>query len=300
MIMKELKRRAMDQSPLCVGIDLRTDHIPLEIHQGYEKLEDRLFAYAKEAIDLSRGYAACYKVQIACYEAEGLKGLEVYSRILKYIRSLGELVIADIKRGDIGSTAQMYAKAHFEGDFEADILTLNPYMGKDAVSPYFDYFKKGKGAFILGKTSNPSSMDFQDLDLLHNESNHFAEHWLKPEFAAAICSWKLYMKVLKTITQWNEEWEDLLESHPMGAVVGVNEIEDLKSIRAFTDQLFLLVPGYGAQGAKIEDIRALIGQHHNGVVNVSRGYTAGIKGDFRKVLKQRAQQLAKELSTCFI
>lgn len=295
MIMNTLKKRACDLSPLCAGLDLRPDHIPQEIAEAFDSTEERLFAYAKEAVDAAIDYAACYKVQIACYEAEGLAGLSAYARILRYIRGLGTPVIADIKRGDIGSTARMYAKGHFEGDFEADILTLNPYMGKDAISPYFDYFRRGKGAFILGKTSNPGSVDFQDLDLLQNEGSAFSE-FIRPDILHMFSDWKLYMKVLKSILEWNGEFG---EDSPMGAVIGVNEAREIETMKKLSDNLFLLVPGYGAQGAKIEDIRSLIGSHKNGVVNVSRGYTAGIEGDFRKELRDRAQTLAKELSACF-
>lgn len=298
MILTELKKRAEQKSPLCVGIDLRQDHLPEEIRQSNESLEDQLVEYAKEAVDASVEHAACYKVQIACYEALGLQGMRAYARILKYIRSRGEIVIADIKRGDIGSTAQMYAKGHFEGDFEADILTLNPYMGKDAIFPYFEYFKKGKGAFILGKTSNPSSVDFQDLELWENEGSKLTPY-VGTLVTSAFSDWKLYMKVLKSIGQWNMDFGTDIEQYPMGAVVGVNEIGDIPTIRKWSDELFLLVPGYGAQGAREEDIRALIGEHHNGVVNVSRGYTAGITGDYRKELKERAGQLAMELRRCF-
>lgn len=297
-MMKELRKRAIDRSPLCVGIDLRQDHIPQEILSAYEGIEDCLVAYAKEAVDASLEYAACYKVQIACYEAEGLAGMRAYARILEYIRSKGETLIADIKRGDIDSTAKMYAKGHFEGDFEADILTLNPYMGRDAIAPYFDYFKKGKGAFILGKTSNPSSADFQDLDLLENEGSKYS-FLFNPLGAHALWDWKLYMKVLKTVIEWNQELASEAEEYPMGAVIGVNAAQNIQGMKQLTDELFLLVPGYGAQGAKIEDIQGLIGNRKNGVVNVSRGYTAGITGDFRKELSSRAQRLAKELSECF-
>lgn len=118
---------------------------------SFTKTSDKLVAYAKEAIDASKEYAACYKVQIACYEAEGLSGMVAYQQIVSYIRSIGEIVIADVKRGDIGSTAGLYAKGHLSGDFEADVVTLSPYMGKDAISPYFDFFAKDKGAFVLAK-----------------------------------------------------------------------------------------------------------------------------------------------------
>ncbi len=281
MTMKELKKRAIEKSPLCVGIDLRENQIPLAISNGTFEVEEHFVAYAKAIVDNTKEYAACYKVQIACYEAYGLAGLRAYARILNYIRSQGEIVIADIKRGDIGSTAEMYAQGHFTGDFEADIVTLNAYMGKDAVSPYFSYFKQGKGAFILGKTSNPGSKDFQDLKVNQTEQT-------------------LSQNVLDTIYQWGKECDTGSELPCMGAVVGVNNIADIHAMKSYTDKLFLLVPGYGAQGAKIEDIRTLIADRQNGVVNVSRGMTAGIveEKEFEQELRRRAQQFAKELLQC--
>ncbi len=277
MIMNELRRRAIEASPLCVGIDLREDHIPEELQSL--PLERQFVEYAKEIVEASAGYASCYKVQIACYEAYGLQGLQAYKEILSLVRRAGHIVIADIKRGDIGSTAQMYAQGHFEGDFEADILTLNPYMGHDAISPYTEYIrKKNKGAFILGKTSNAGSADFQDLRIGDE------------------C---LYERVLKTIGRWNEAMEGFEGYGGYGAVVGVNHAGELERLKAAIDGLFLLIPGYGAQGAKIEDIAALVQKNKNGVINVSRGYTANIGKDFRRELRMRAVDLAEELGQCF-
>lgn len=281
MIMQELRRRAIEVSPLCVGIDLRPEHVPFEIKKDINSLEEQYIAYSKEIIKASKDYASCYKVQIACYESEGLSGLRAYSEILKMIRKQGHIAIADIKRGDIGDTAKMYAKGHFEGDFEADILTLSAYMGEDAIKPYEQYMKNNKkGAFILAKTSNSGSRDFQDLKI--------DEH-------------PLYSHMLDKIHKWGKEVDSESEYAPFGAVVGVNNLNELDIIKEKTKDIFLLIPGYGAQGAKIEDIAYLINENKNGVVNVSRGYTAGISDevDFRKELEKRAQQLAKELRECF-
>lgn len=280
MIMKELQKIALDNSPLCVGLDLREDHIPLEISGGNFDVRTHFVEYAKEVIDVTAALAACFKLQIACYEAYGLEGLTAYRDILNYVRKKGAIAIADVKRGDIGSTAEMYAKAHFEGDFEADIITLSPYMGEDSVSPYYPYFQKGKGAFVLGKTSNAGSRDFQDLVLQQGE--------------------KLSQRVLKSIEQWGNDC-GMEDGSPIGAVVGVNNIDDIKAMKPYTDKLFLLVPGYGAQGAKIEDIRALLADEKNGVINVSRAMTAGLSEnrDFRKELAIRGEKFAKELRECF-
>lgn len=277
MIMNELRRRAIEVSPLCVGIDLREDHVPQELKNL--PIGERFVEYAKEIIAASKEYAACYKMQIACYEGYGLEGLLAYKKILEMVRASGHIAIADIKRGDIGSTAEMYAKGHFEGDFEADILTLNAYMGHDAISPYAKYIStKNKGAFILGKTSNPSSRDFQDLKVVDEY---------------------LYQQVIRKIVDWNKELEGYEGFGGYGVVVGVNNADDIPLLRAAASELFMLIPGYGAQGAKIEDIASLVRERKNGVINVSRGLTAKIEGDFRKVLKERSQTLAGELKECF-
>ncbi len=276
MIMDKLREKVINKSPLCVGIDLREEHIPNCITKGHFDPEIHFVEYAKDIVDATLDVAACYKVQIACYEAFGLKGLKAYKEILDYIKSKGEYVIADIKRSDIGSTAELYAKAHFEGDFEADIITLNPFMGKDSISPYFKYFNESKGAFILAKTTNKGSKDFQDL---------------------LIDDMSLSNKVLNNIFKWSKELDEYKNFPSMGAVVGVNNLESIKSLKPFTDKLFLLIPGYGAQGAKIEDIKYLMGSKMNGVVNVSRGISGGLKEEdnYKDILKERATTFAKEL-----
>ncbi|MGL5440054.1 MAG: orotidine-5'-phosphate decarboxylase [Filifactoraceae bacterium] len=279
MIMENLRERVLERSPFCVGIDLRDDHIPTEIVEAYKSMEDRYTIYGKEIIDASREYAACYKIQSACYEAKGLSGLRAYKNIIEYARSKGEIVIADIKRGDIGSTAKLYAEGHFNGDFESDIITINPYMGYDSINPYFDYFvKKNKGAFVLAKTSNLGSNDFQDLRLDGEP---------------------LFSRVLDKIYTWGLETREEAEFSSLGAVIGVNQLKELDIIKEKSKNIFLLIPGYGAQGAKLEDIAYVIRDRKNGVVNISRGYTADIKSqDFRRELLERAQSFAKELKGC--
>ena len=281
MIMDKIRQRALEVSPLCVGIDLRESHIPQEMKEL--PVGEQFVAYAKEVIAASKDYAACYKVQIACYETYGIEGLMAYKQILDAIKVTGHYVIADIKRGDIGSTGEQYAKGHFTGDFEADVVTLNPYMGYDAISAFAAYAGQGKGAFILGKTSNPSGRDFQDLVVKTSQGDQ-----------------SLYQTVLGKIQDWNQASKgDHSAFGALGAVVGVNEADNMDQLKAATKDTFLLIPGYGAQGAKLEDIRALIQDHQNGVVNVSRGLTANIESDYRRVLAERSSTLAKELSTCF-
>jgi len=280
MIIDELYEKVRTKSPLCVGLDLRLSYIPAEIKEKYESDEDRLFEFAKTVTEATKSVAACYKVQIACYEALGLAGLRAYSRILNYLRESGEIVIADIKRGDIASTAEEYAKGHFTGDFQSDMVTLNPYMGLDAVSPYFPYFKDSeKGCFVLVKTSNPSSEDFEEIQ---NEKGE-----------------PLYMSVLEKIKDWGKDFCGNSGYSAIGAVVGVNHLSQIQMVRqAAKGKVFLLVPGFGAQGAKAEDIAMLIGGEMGGVVNVSRGIIAchiGKEGTPADLIAEKAQSMAKEL-----
>lgn len=280
-MINEIRKRAMEISPLCVGIDLRKEQVPRIITEGQFKPHEHFVSYAKAIVDYTSEYAACYKVQIACYEVYGTEGLKAYSEILSYIRKKGHKVIADIKRSDIGSTAKLYAKAHMSGDFESDAVTLNAYMGEDSVSPYYPYLETGKAAFLLAKTSNPGSKDFEDLILNSGVT--------------------LYQNVLKKIYEWGRNLKSDGEFSQLAAVVGVNHLSNLKNVKPLTDKLFLLVPGYGAQGAKAEDIKYLLYEQKNGIVNVSRGITAGLQdaSDFEKVLKTRAAKTAEELKICF-
>lgn len=280
MIIDDLYSRVIAKSPLCVGLDLRASYIPEEIAAKSEAVADGLFAMAKMIIDVTEDKAACYKVQIACYEALGLEGLSAYARILKYLRDNGQIVIADVKRGDIASTAEEYARGHLSGDFESDMVTLSPYMGVDAVSPYYPYFRdENKGAFILAKTSNPSSDDFEEIQ---NKEG-------KP----------LYISVLDRIKEWGEDFRGETGYSSLGAVVGVNHLHQIQSIRSVAEnRIFLLVPGFGAQGAKAQDIAALIGHEVGGTVNVSRGIIAahvGKEGNPKDIIREKTLSMAKEL-----
>ena len=165
MIMDRLYNEAL-KSPVCVGLDTKIDFLPQYLKDKDWSAGEKITAFNKKIVDATADIAACYKMQIACYEALGLDGMKAYSETVRYVRKSGKIAIGDAKRGDITSTAAQYAKGHFEGDFEVDILTVNAYMGEDAVSPYFPYIENNeKGLFVLLHTSNPSSRDFQELKL---------------------------------------------------------------------------------------------------------------------------------------
>ena len=149
---------------VCVGLDTDVTYLPEALAKQFPSIEDGLFAFNKAIIDSTLDVSACYKVQIAYYEAYGMAGLRAYARTLAYLREKNAVIIADIKRGDIAKTAEMYAKAHFTGEFEADFITLSPYMGLDSLSPYLPYIKEnGKGVFVLIRTSNEGAKDIEYL-----------------------------------------------------------------------------------------------------------------------------------------
>jgi orotidine-5'-phosphate decarboxylase len=253
--MDKLYEAVAEKGHVCIGLDTAPEYVPpLERGRAASEAEAAL-AFNRTLIDATFDTAACYKVQIAYYEALGVDGLKTYRETLRLIRRRGGLVIADIKRGDIADTALRYAKAHFEGDFEADFVTLSPYMGMDSIEPWMVYAEnRGKGAFVLMRTSNKGRADFQCLALENGGGG----------------GRKLYDVV-------GDRLETLAASRTgsngygaFGAVVGCTERDEAASIRAKRKNLFFLIPGYGAQGGAAEDAALLLRDGNGGVVNASR------------------------------
>ena len=250
-----------EKGHVCVGLDTAADYVPPAERQKTACAADAVLAFNKTLIDATFDITACYKVQIACYEEMGISGLKAYAETLKYIREKGQLVIADIKRGDIADTAARYAKAHFEGDFQADFVTLSPYMGMDSIEPWLSWAgTKGKGAFVLVRTSNAGMRDFEYLELSQTAQAG----------AAGIPPKRLYNAV-------GDKLSLLADSHlgkygygAFGAVVGCTEREEAAEIRAKYSNLFFLIPGYGVQGGAAEDAALLLQNGNGGVVNASR------------------------------
>jgi orotidine-5'-phosphate decarboxylase len=139
MIIDQLFLHVADKGHVCVGLDTDYEYLPAHFSKAFSHLSDALFSFNQQIIDATLDVSACYKVQIAYYEAFGMQGLEAYRKTLSYLRERKAIIIADVKRGDIAKTAEMYAKAHFSGDFEADFMTLNPYMGMDTISPFLPF-----------------------------------------------------------------------------------------------------------------------------------------------------------------
>ena len=238
--------------PVCVGLDTDFSYLPEGFAKAGETAGESILRFNQALIDATRAVAGCYKVQIAYYEALGLDGLRCYARTLAAVRAAGIPVIADIKRGDIAKTAEMYARAHFAGDFEADLITLAPYMGLDSLSPYLPYAEKqGKGMFVLCRTSNPGAKDF--------------------EYEALADGRHVYDLVGDKVTALGADYMGQHGYSSIGLVIGGTHAEEASEIRARYKNSFFLIPGYGAQGGKASDIALYLNDRNGGVVNSSRG-----------------------------
>ena len=190
--MQQLIQAVQKKGPVCVGLDTQYSFLPDYIKQKSGTEGEKILEFNRAIIDATEDIAGCFKLQIACYEALGLDGMKAFAKTLQYARSRGNVTITDAKRGDISSTAAQYAAAHFSGDFETDVMTINVFMGEDAVSPYYPYLEQGKGVFALVKTSNPSGKDFQDLlvdgETLYRELKArgvLVRHFTRPERIAS-------------------------------------------------------------------------------------------------------------------
>lgn len=256
--MDRLYEAVAAKGPVCVGLDTDFSYLPEGYADNTKTAGENLVRFNREIIDATREVAGCYKVQIAYYEALGMDGMMAYRDTLAYLRENKLLTIADIKRGDIAKTAEMYAKAHFEGDFEADFITLAPYMGLDSLSPYLPYMEKsGKGAFVLCRTSNGGAKDFEYEKLA--DGRH------------------VYDLVGDKVTELGKAYMGEHGYSSIGLVIGGTHIEEAKEIRAKYQNSFFLIPGYGAQGGKAEDIAQYLQKSNGGAVNSSRGILLAYK-----------------------
>ncbi len=259
-------RRAALETTLCVGIDPRPERMPERIvKEAGPHLEDILTRFGIEVIDLTDDQAACFKPQIAFFERHGLPGLRAFARILHYARERELPVIADVKRGDIGSTAEAYAEAFLVpgGDFEVGAITLNPYLGGDSLEPFVNAAAvHSKGLYVLLRTSNPGAKDLQELDLKSDDG--------KPNDKGGE---RVLDRVATMIGRLGQSFvSDKTGLSHVGAVVGATAPAALTSLRAALPSTPLLVPGYGAQGATATDVAAATRADGSGaVVNSSRG-----------------------------
>jgi len=253
------------QSFLCVGLDIDLNKIPEHLKGN----EDPIFSFAKSIIDATHQYAVAYKPNLAFFESYGVQGWEAFQKVMEYLNSNfpDHFTIADAKRGDIGNTASRYAKAFFE-TYNADSVTVAPYMGKDAVEPFLKF--EGKHAILLALTSNPGASDFQ----FTKENNEV-----------------LFQKVLRISLTWTN-------ADRLMYVVGATKAEALTSIRKIVPDSFLLVPGVGAQGGNLAEVsRAGMNSQCGLLVNSSRGILyCSQETDFAEAAAREASRLQKEMA----
>lgn len=270
--MKRLQESCKKNGPLCVGLDTDPSYLPPEVLKEYPSPAQAVLAYNKALIDACAPYAGSFKVQIAYYEAMGIEGLIAFAETVALLRKKGIPVITDAKRGDIADTAKAYARAHFSGDFETDILTVNPYMGFDTLKPFTEFCKaekeggKEKGIFVLLRTSNPGMQDIEKQTL---QSGGLVLDAVGREL-------KSLAKELAEGYGVKEDWNE--SCSPVGAVVGCTEESDARQLRDAYPEIFFLIPGYGAQGGAAR-IAATLLDKAGGTVNSSRGILCAWKKD---------------------
>lgn len=257
----------MKKSPIVVGLDPRLESLPSEIIDALPKevtmkdLADAVLTFNKGIIDAVHDLVPAVKPQVAFYEQLGLEGMRVYQATCDYAKEKDLFVLGDIKRGDIGSTSKAYSKGHlgkteFMGvtfkAFEADSITVNPYLGDDCLKEFIDDIKENdKSMFVLVKTSNPTSKQLQDLQVEGEE---------------------IYKKVGAMVEAWSQELKGEYGYSPVGAVVGATYPEELNTLRVLMPATYFLVPGYGAQGGGAKDvINAFDDKGLGALINSSRG-----------------------------
>ena len=256
-IIDKLYNRVKERGVVCVGLDTAIEYIPSHLFEGRNEIE-ALVEFNKQIIDSTIDVVACFKVQIAYYEALGIKGMMAYKETLDYLRAKDAIIIADIKRGDIAATAKQYAKGHFEGDFEADFITISPYMGMDSIEPYFPYLQKGnKGVFSLVRTSNPGA---EDIEMLKTTDGRH-----------------VYKIVGDKLTEVGNLITGECGYSSIGGVIGCTHVQEGIEIRKRYKNMFFLIPGYGAQGGKAEDVALYLNNGNGGVVNSSRAILLAYK-----------------------
>lgn len=248
------------KSFLCVGLDTDISKIPPHLLSE----PDPVFSFNKAIIDATKDLCVSYKINTAFYEALGAKGWEAMEKTARYIGN-EHFKIADAKRGDIGNSADQYAKAFFE-TMPFDAVTVAPYMGEDSVKPFLQH--KGKWAIVLGLTSNKGAADFELQPMVSEDTNQ---------------SSLLYEKVLKTVSSWGSP-ENLM------FVIGATQADAFTNIRKLTPHHFYLVPGVGAQGGSLKQIAEKAMNNDCGIlVNVSRAIIYAAAG---KDFATKAQQVA--------
>ena len=274
------------KNPTALGLDTLRSHLPAEFTPCSESVRDvceAVEAFNIALLDGLHDLIGCVKVQAACYECYGVEGMKIFSNTLSAARRRGYVTIADAKRGDIGSTAESYAKAFLDpsSDFAADFVTVNPYFGIDGISPFVHACAQYEaGMFVLVKTSNPSGAQLQDLDCAGD---------------------LLYERVADFVSEWGSALMGDCGYSSVGAVVGATWPHQHSELRKRMPHTPFLVPGYGAQGASGSDLTGCFDQKGGGaVVNASRSLLTAHqkpgKSDWLTAVRAEATRMKEDLA----
>lgn len=271
MIDKLIEKIIATQNPTCVGLDTDFNYLPEEMSKNvttFSEATERITEFNMNIIDKVCDVVPAVKVQVAYYEKYGYEGLKAFNYTVNYAKGRGLIVIADCKRNDIGSTASCYSQAYLGNTvlggkslraFPADMLTVNGYLGTDGIKPFVEDIKShDKGIFVLVKTSNPSSGEFQNLKL---ESGEY-----------------VYEHMGKLVEEWGKDTVGKYGYSEVGAVVGATHPAEAENLRNRLKNTFFLIPGYGAQGGNAQMLKVCFDERGlGGIVNNSRGIICAYK-----------------------
>lgn len=283
------------ENPSVIGIDTKASYLPcFESIKNFKQAGEEIFAFNKEIIDNIYDIVPCVKVQVAYYEMYGVWGMKAFYDTIKYAKQKGLIVISDVKRNDIMATASAYSSAYLgksdikgeECAFPSDFITINAYLGSDGIVPFIkDCKENNKGIFILVRTSNPSGKELQNLIVTHKN---------KP----------LYEIMGNYVSEWGKDYCGKFGYSLVGAVVGATHKEEAEKLRKANPSTFFLVPGYGAQGGKAEDLAVCFDNDGLGaVVNSSRAILCAYQNpqykglDFALAARQATLDMKNDILT---
>ncbi|SDM02185.1 orotidine-5'-phosphate decarboxylase [Halarsenatibacter silvermanii] len=288
------------KSHVCVGLDPRWQRIPRSLRKNYggsrpdtaEAARQVIEAFNEGLLEAVKDTAVAVKPQIAFYEIYGEKGIEAFWNTVKIAQNKGLLVIGDVKRNDIGSTAAAYSRAYLENSSPVrdndrvlpDAITINPYFGSDGIEPFLQSCEKNdRGVFILVRTSNPSAAEVQDQKLVDGAT--------------------VGEKIAGMVAEWGDSLKGENGYSPVGAVVGASCREEAAELRARMSSSYFLVPGYGAQGGGVEDVIPCFDYEGLGaLVNSSRGIDYAYEkdeysDDYRRAAKKAVQDMSEKINS---
>ena len=287
----------LTNNPSVIGLDTCIDYLPQEMQEVCTTLEEagkQITKFNFDLIDTLKDVVPAVKVQVAYYEMYGVEGMKAFRDTIAYARSNGLIVIADVKRNDIGSTAAAYSKGYIGkcklvgGEvtpYESDFITVNGDLGSDGLLPFVEDCKKyDKGLFALVKTSNPTSGELQDKIMDNGKT--------------------LYDNMATLVDGWGAELGGKYGYSSIGGVVGATHKEQAQAIRKAHPNMFFLIPGYGAQGGKAEDLAVCFENKMGGIVNSSRGILCAYRKpqyagmDYKQAALAAAIDMKKDITRC--